>query len=352
MEIEWRGIGFKNALRKRGFGPANTNFVTGDNDRSPISKDFQFKRFSAVTDDLNASDHCAPRGRQCHKTAISCHKTALYRLRSGVNQCRHHSATPLDLLRRVLLLDENSPNGGVSVWISRSMAFQMAKAVMGLSVLHVVLSCADQAMTQPGLKRFSAVAFECDPTQIEPEPGCEGGDPALDPNAQYSYGEAPAGLPGGSTTFFMIDGSQTGTADAFTQGSGNTWTMSYTNAGVTRQNGFGVSTEFSCDSPNASCYKSKQMVTGCHELSAAATGSTWHSSVEGTNYSYTIGSCKGPTKVGTGGSGGTGPIGGTGTLPGGQQASTCLYVEYNKSIYVNINGKNKLIWKGDVCVKS
>jgi hypothetical protein len=231
------------------------------------------------------------------------------------------------------------------------MAHQMAKAAMGLCFLQAALSCGKQEPTEPGLRRVSAVAFECDPTQIEPEPGCEGGDPALDPNAQYSFGETPPGVPAGFTKFYLSDGGQSGTAEAFTQAASG-WTMSYTNVGVTRQNGFGVGTEFPCDSPNASCYKSKQIVTGCHELSAAATGSTWHSSTDGTTYSYTIGSCKGPTQVGTGGSGGTGPIGGSGTLPGGQQSSTCLYVEYNKSIYVYLEGKLKLIWKGDVCVKS
>ena len=57
--IERRGISFERILQNGNTGPRKTRYQRRDEDPNPISTDFGFQRFDAVTRTDYASDHCA-----------------------------------------------------------------------------------------------------------------------------------------------------------------------------------------------------------------------------------------------------------------------------------------------------
>ena len=56
--IERRGIGFSRILADGGPGPRLTHFHRMDDDPNPINLDFRFPRFTNLTPEHFASDHC------------------------------------------------------------------------------------------------------------------------------------------------------------------------------------------------------------------------------------------------------------------------------------------------------
>ncbi len=56
--IERRGVSFSRILQDGGIGPRETHFNRIDDDPNPVDVDFRFSRFTGVSPDNYASDHC------------------------------------------------------------------------------------------------------------------------------------------------------------------------------------------------------------------------------------------------------------------------------------------------------